>query len=83
LAHRQQPLRERDQTVRRREAYWLFADTVAGASASANINSLIETCKANGVDPYRYLVALFKALPLAKTTDDYEQLLPWHLALGD
>lgn len=62
---------------------WLFADTVAGANASANIYSLIETCKANGVDPYQYLVALFKALPLAKTADDYEQLLPWHLALGD
>ena len=45
--------------------------------------SLIETCKANGVDPYRYLVALFKALPLAKTADDYEQLLPWHLSLGN
>ena len=26
---------------------------------------------------------LFKALPLAKTADDYEQLLPWHLNLGD
>ena len=62
---------------------WLFADTVAGANASANLYSLIETCKANGVDPYRYLVALFKALPLAKTADDYEQLLPWHLSLGD
>jgi hypothetical protein len=62
---------------------WLFADTVAGANASANIYSLIETSKANGVDPYRYLVALFKALPLAKTADDYEQLLPWHLTSGD
>ena len=62
---------------------WLFADTVAGANASANIYSLIETSKANGVDPYRYLVALFKALPLAKTADDYERLLPWLLALGD
>ena len=62
---------------------WLFADRVAGANASANIYSLIETCKANGVDPYRYLVALFKALPLARTADDYEQLLPWQLTLGD
>lgn len=62
---------------------WLFADTVAGANASANIYSLIETCKANAVDPYRYLLTLFKALPLAKTADDYEQLLPWHLSLDD
>lgn len=60
---------------------WLFADTVGGAHASANLYSLIETCKANAVDPYRYLVALFRALPLAKTADDYDALLPWHVAL--
>ncbi|SPA21773.1 hypothetical protein CBM2631_P40037 [Cupriavidus taiwanensis] len=64
-------------TVGRRN--WLFCDTVAGANASANLYSIIETCKANGVDTYRYLVALFKALPLAKTADDYEALLPWNL----
>lgn len=59
---------------------WLFADTVGGAQASANLYSLIETCKANGVNPYQYLVALFKALPLASSADDYEALLPWHFA---
>ncbi|MEX3526401.1 MAG: transposase domain-containing protein, partial [Burkholderia sp.] len=31
------------------------------------------------VDVYRYLIDLFKALPLAKTADDYEALLPWKL----
>ncbi|PYE72706.1 IS66 family transposase, partial [Xylophilus ampelinus] len=46
---------------------WLFADTVAGANASANLYSLIETAKANGIEPYGYLVALFKKLPLAQT----------------
>lgn len=58
---------------------WLFADTVGGANASANLYSLIETCKANGIDPYRYLVDLFRALPLAKTADDFDALLPWRL----
>jgi len=58
---------------------WLFADTVGGANASANLYSLIETAKANNVEPYRYLVALFKKLPLAQTADDYEALLPWRL----
>jgi transposase len=58
---------------------WLFADTVAGARASANLYSLIETCKANGIDPYTYLVDLFRKLPLAKSADDFEALLPWHL----
>ena len=58
---------------------WLFADTVGGAQASANLYSIIETCKANAIDPYRYLVALFRALPSATTADDYEALLPWCL----
>jgi transposase len=59
---------------------WLFADTVAGANACANLYSLIETCKANGVDPYAYLVSLFQKLPNAKSADDFEALLPWRLA---
>jgi transposase len=58
---------------------WLFADTVGGANASANLYSLIETCKANGINPYHYLVGLFRALPLAKMADDVEALLPWRL----
>ena len=61
---------------------WLFSDTVGGATASANLYSLIETAKANGVDTYPYLVALFKALPNAETADDYEALLPWRLTLA-
>lgn len=60
---------------------WLFCDTVGGAHASANLYSLIETCKANCIDPYQYLVSLFKALPHAKSADDFEALLPWRLAV--
>ena len=59
---------------------WLFADTVAGANASANLYSLIETCKANGIDPYADLFSLFQKLPAAKSADDFEALLPWRLA---
>ncbi|AKM33558.1 transposase (plasmid) [Pandoraea faecigallinarum] len=58
---------------------WLFADTVAGAQASANLYSLVQTCKANGIEPYRYLVWLFKTLPLATTADDYAALTPWSM----
>lgn len=58
---------------------WLFSDTVAGAQASANLYSLVETCKANGVEPYRYLVWLFTRLPLAATADDYADLMPWRM----
>lgn len=59
---------------------WLFSDTVGGANASANLYSLIETCKANRIDPYSYLISLFKKLPQAQTADDFEALLPWYLA---
>ena len=62
---------------------WLFADTVAGAHASANLYSIIETCKANGIDPYAYLVSLFRKLPATQTVDDFERLLPWRLANAD
>ena len=61
---------------------WLFADPVAGASASANLYSLIETAKANGIEPYRHLCALFAALPNASRLEDYEALLPWRIALA-
>lgn len=58
---------------------WLFSDTVGGAKASVNLYSLIQTCVANHIDIYPYLVDLFKALPNAKTVEDYEALLPWKL----
>jgi len=60
---------------------WLFSASVAGAQASANLYTLIETAKANGIEPYHYLAALFKALPNAQTVDDYDALLPWTIRL--
>ena len=59
---------------------WLFSDTVTGAQASANLYSLVETCKANGIEPYAYLRWLFRRLPLAQTVDDYDALLPWKMS---
>lgn len=58
---------------------WLFADTVGGANASANLYSLLQTCAANGVDGYQYLKALLVELPRARTAEDFEALLPWRL----
>ncbi len=40
---------------------WLFSDTPAGATASANLYSLIETAKANGLEPHAYLTHLYTA----------------------
>jgi transposase len=61
---------------------WLFADTVAGANASANLYSLLQTCRVNGIDGFRYLRALLLALPNARTVDDYADLLPWRMKLA-
>lgn len=60
---------------------WLFNDTVAGANSSAKLYPLVQTCKANGIDSYCYLRALFIALTNATTIDDHEALLPWRIAL--
>ena len=56
---------------------WLFSDTPAGAEASARLYSLIETAKANGVEPYAYLRRVFTDLPAATTLVEIEALLPW------
>lgn len=59
---------------------WLFCDTPAGAEASARLYSLIETAKANGLEPYAYLRRVFTDLPQAKILEDFEALLPWNIA---
>ncbi|MDD2660278.1 MAG: IS66 family transposase [Methylococcales bacterium] len=58
---------------------WIFSDTVKGVNASANLYSLIESAKLNGLEPYRYLHYVFNALPKAKTLSDIELLLPWNV----
>jgi transposase len=55
---------------------WLFSGHPRGAAASAFLYSLIETAKANGLKPYLYMRHLFDQLPLAKTEEDYCNLLP-------
>ena len=58
---------------------WLFSDTQAGARASALIYSLVETAKANNVEPYLWLRHVLRALPTATTVEHFEALLPWNL----
>jgi hypothetical protein len=58
---------------------WMFSDTVPGAVASANLYSLVETAKANGIEPHAYLSHLFARLPLASKVEDFEALLPWNV----
>ena len=58
---------------------WLFSGTPEGAEASALLYSLIETAKANTLEPYAYLRYIFDKLPLATTLEEYEALLPWNI----
>jgi len=55
---------------------WLFANSQAGARASANLYSLVQSAKANGLEPYAYLKLLFTEMPKAETVEDIEALLP-------
>jgi len=47
-----------------------------------NLYSLIETCKASGIDPYAYLVSIFRKLRTAQTSNDFEARLFWRLTPG-
>ena len=55
---------------------WLFSASVAGVKSSANLYSLIETAKANGLEPYAYLRYIYAQLPRALAVKDVEALLP-------
>jgi len=58
---------------------WLFSGHPRGTDASATLYSLIETAKANGLEPYRYLRHLFEHLPAATTDAQRKALLPQHI----
>ena len=62
-----------------RKKGWLFSDTQAGAHASATIYSLVQTAKANRVEPYSWLRRVLRDLPAAQTPEQIEALLPWNL----
>lgn len=62
---------------------WLFSQSVRGVKSSANLYSLIETAKANGLEPYAYLRVLFDKLPQATTVEEVESLLPGNIDLNE
>ena len=62
---------------------WLFSDTPAGAHASAVIYSLVQTAKANGVEPYAWLRQVLRELPAANSVEAVEALLPWNLRIPE
>lgn len=57
---------------------WLFCNTQEGAKVSAVLYSIIETAKENNIDPFRYLVYVFRHAPNLDLSDPatINQLLP-------
>ena len=56
---------------------WMFAFSPKGAKASAVIYSIVETAKANGLVPFKYLEFLFETLPNIPA-ERYNECLPWN-----
>lgn len=58
---------------------WLFSNTPKGAKSSATIYSIVESAKANGLNPFNYLVYLFEKLPNMDISDPnaLDELMPW------
>jgi transposase len=57
---------------------WLFSDTPKGARASATCYTLIETAKANGLEPSAYINFILNNIATADTVEKLEALLPWN-----
>ena len=60
---------------------WLFSGSPRGATASAVVYSIVETAKANGLNPYKYLKFIFSELPgvqFAQHPEFLEDYLPWN-----
>lgn len=63
---------------------WLFNNTPGGAKASAVLYSLIETAKENGIDPFCFLVYVFRCAPNGDIQNDphvLERMMPWNFTL--
>ena len=68
----------RSPAMNRRNA--LFAGHDEGGRNWARFASLIGTCKLNGVEPYAYLVDLFRKLANGHLDKDIDALMPWAYA---
>jgi transposase len=60
---------------------WLFHGSPGGAKAGATLYTLIETCKANKIDPYKYFCTMLNKIRNCITEDDYRKLLPQFIRL--
>ncbi len=62
---------------------WLFSGSPRGAHASATLYTLVESAKANQLEPWAYLNYLFEKLPAAQSEQALIKLLPQNLKMED
>ena len=62
---------------------FLFSGSPRGAAASATLYTLVESAKANGLEPWAYLNYLFEKLPKAKSEQALLDLLPQNFKIEE
>lgn len=65
---------------------WLFSASPKGAEASACVYSIIETCKANNIDPEKYLIYILTGMPneeRLKGEAVLEKYMPWNTVVQE
>lgn len=55
----------------------LFVGSEQAGNTAATLYSLVETCKANDVNPQRYLAYVLEKLPQADSEEALRELLPY------
>lgn len=57
---------------------WLFAGSQAGGERAATLYTVIETAKANGVEPERYIADITAKLAAGWPASRWDELMPWN-----
>ena len=57
---------------------WLFAGSRAGGERAAAIYTVIQTCKANGVDPQAYIADVIARVAGDWPASRWDELMPWN-----
>ena len=60
---------------------WKFNYSGEGARSSCFMFSLVQTAKANGLEPEEYIRNLFEQAPYCESKEDWKKLLPWNIEL--
>jgi transposase len=57
---------------------WILSGSPEGAKSSCELFSLIESAKANALNPHEYLRTIFEEAPQMQAGGNWSRLLPWN-----